>query len=241
MAFTVHPTGSASGFSEESALDSELHRLLHSLGDRMADFVVAPYHDGHFDITTSGSSYDVDVAAGDGFFGGHFVRSDATTTLTLDGSTTNEIFIVVDDARTDNAAIEYTSDGTTPSGQYVMKIWEVTTDGSGVTGTEDFRKYVAFSEEHSYESITGQKTGTTSTVATDVTGVVTVDHTFDHSYPRKADSVVATLNTLSDTSVAFAWIRTTNVTVDGFTVEARINNAGSSGSTADFLFQATGK
>ena len=241
MAFTVHPVGSNSGFSEESSVDSELHRLLHAFGGRIADFVVSPFHSGHFDITTSGTSYDVDVAAWDAFFSGHLVRSDATETVTVDGSTTNEIFIVVDDGRSGNAAVEYTSDGSTPSGQYVMKIWEVTTDGSGVTGTTDFRKYVPFPGKHPDESITGQKTGTTGTVATDVTGVVTVDHTFDHSYPQAAKTAVATLNTLSDTSVAFAWIRTTNVTTDGFTVEARIDNAGASGSTADFLFQATGK
>jgi hypothetical protein len=241
MGFSVYPVGGNTGFSEESDLDSELFRAIHAFGGRMEDFVVKPFHSGHFDITTSGSSYDVDVAAGDAFFSGHLVQSDATETVTVDGSTTNEIFLVVDDTKAGNAAVEHTSDGTTPPGQYVMKIWEVTTDGSGVTGTDDFRKYVAFPEKHPDESITGQKTGTTGTVATDVTGVVTVTHTFDHSYPQQAESVVATLNSLSDTSVAFAWIRTTNVTVDGFTVEARIDNAGASGSTADFLFQATGK
>jgi len=241
MAFTVHPVGSNSGFSEESALDSELHRLLHGFGGRLADFVVSPFGNGHFSLTTSGSSYDVDVAAGDAFFGGHFVRSDSTVTITVDASTTNEVFLVVDDTKTGNAAVEYTSDGSTPSGQYVMKIWEVTTDGSGVTGTSDFRKYVAFPEDDPDESITGLKTGTTGTIDTGSTGVKTVTHTFTNPYRDRIDSVVATLNSLTDTAVNFGWIRTKNVTTSGFDVEVKVTKSGASGSTADFHFNANGK
>lgn len=241
MAFTVHPIGSATGFSEESELDSELHRLLHSFGDRMSDFVVSPFGGGDFDITTSTSSYDVDIAAGDAIIQGHLVRSDSPVTLTVDGSATNEIFLVVDDGQTDNATVTYTSNGSTPSGQYTMKLWEATTDGSGVTGSTDFRKYIAFPEDDPDESITGLKLGTTGTVDISSTGVKTVDVTFTNPYRARIDSVIATPNAVTDTNVALAYVRTTNVTVDGFTVETRVDTSGGSGSTADFHYNAYGK
>jgi hypothetical protein len=241
MAFTVYPIGSASGFSEESELDSELHRLLHAFGGRMSDFIVDPFTNGHFDITTSTSSYDVDIAAGDAFTGGHLTRSTSTVTLTVDASTTNEVFLVVNDAKTGNASIESTSDGTTPSGQYVLKLWEVTTDGSGVTGTTDFRRYVPFHVHEADQSITGLKTGTTGTVDISSTGVKTVSYTFAYSYQDHIDSVIATLNSLTDTAANFGYIRTKNVTVDGFDVEAKVSKSGGSGSTADFHFNANGQ
>ena len=147
MAFTVYPVGADSGFSEESAINSERDRLVAALGGRMATFVADPFTGGDFSLTTSGSSYDVDVAPGDAFVGGHFVRSNSTVTVTVDGSATNELFVVVDDAESNNATITSTSDGSTPSGQYVVKIHEVTTHGSGVTGTTDFRPFVPFRQD----------------------------------------------------------------------------------------------
>lgn len=246
MAFTVHPIGSATGFAEQSELDSELDRLISGLGGRMADFVVSPFGGGDFDLTTSGSSYDVDVAPGDAFVGGHFVQSDTVVTITVDGSATNEVFLVVDDAQTGNAAIEYTSDGSDPPGQHVVKLHEVTTDGSGVTGTTDFRPYVAFPDLQPDESITGKKetpqgTPDPPSVSTESTGVVTVTVTFDRPYRDRIDSVVASLDNLTDTAVNFGWTRTKNVTVDSFDIEVKVTKAGASGSTAEFHWVAHGK
>lgn len=240
MAFTVYPVGSNTGFSEESDLDSEFFRAIHALGGRMADFVVSPFQSGHFDITTSGSSYDVDVAAGDAFVNGHFVQSDATETVTVDGSTTNEIFLVIDDANAGNGAIEYTSDGSTPSGQYVMKIWEVTTDGSGVTGSTDFRPWVAFPSDAVNETIIGLQKATVTGQAIDSTGVFTTAVSFPRSYITAVDDVEVYLDALTDTGAAFGFMRAKNVTVDGFDLEYKVTAAGATGATADFGYKANG-
>jgi len=205
--------------------------------------IADPFTGGDFDITTSGSSYDVDIAAGDAFLGGHLVRNDAAITLTLDGSTTNEIFLVVSDSATGNAQVTYTSDGSTPSGLYVMKIWEATTDGSGVTGTTDFREYVPFRDDQANRNITGRKSGTSGTVATDSVAVVTVSVTFDNPYQNGVDRATASLNAVSDNAVEFGWIRVdpSSISTTGFTIEARVTAAASSGATADFTWEAYGK
>ena len=245
MAFSVYPVGANTGFSEESALDSEKDRLIAALGGRMADFVVLPFSQGHFDLTTSGSSYDVDVAAGDAFMGGHLTRMDATETVTVDASATNELFLVVDDAEADNAAIQYTSDGTTPSGQYVLKLWDVTTDGSGVTGTTDRRRYVPFPNQDPRESITGLKDTSqgnpaSPSVGTDSTGIKTVTVTFDNPFQSEVFSVVASLDSVSDTAVNIGWIKTNNVTVDGFDIDVKVTKSGASSSTATLDWIAQG-
>lgn len=242
MAFTVYPVGSNSGFSEESELDSELHRLMHALGGRMNDFVVDPYSGGDFDITTSASSFDVDIAAGEAFTGGHLVDSDATETRTLNASVTSEIFLVVDDTETDNANIVAQDQGDAdPTGQFVMKLWEATTDGSGVTGTTDFRPYVAFREDVVETSITGRKTGEFTGASVESTGVFTVSVTFTHPYVVAADSVVVSLNGLTDTGVSFGFIRAKNITTSGFDIEYHIDQSGAAGSTCDFNWVAHGE
>jgi len=249
MAIEAYPVGADSGFSEESAINSERDRLIAALGGRMADFIVAPFSSGHFDESHSGSSYDITIDTGGNglaFLGGHLVENDAAITLTLDASTTNEIFLVVRDAATGNAEVVFTSDGTTPSGQHVMKIWEATTDGSGVTGTTDFRKYIAFPNLDPDESVTGLKetrqgTPDPPSVSTETSGVKTVDVTFDQPYRNHVFGVVATLNSLTDTAVNFGWIRAKNVTTSGFTIEAKVTKTGASGSTADFNWQANGQ
>jgi len=246
MAFDVYPVGANSGFSEESSIDSEKDRDVSSLGGRLTNFVVAPFSNGDFGITTSGSSLDVDVAPGAAFMGGHRVVSDATETITVDPSTTNHIWLVVRDSETGNAIIVYNTDGSTPAGAYATKLWEVTTDSSGVTGTTDTRRYVPYPNLDPAESITGLKatpqgTPATPSIALDSTGVKAVSVTFDHAYRDQVFAVVATLNNLDDTAASFGWIRTKNVTVDGFDIEAKVDKQGSSGSTADFSWTAQGR
>lgn len=246
MAFDVYPVGANSGFSEESSIDSEKDREIVSLGGRITNFVVAPFSNDDFGITTSGSSLDVDVAPGTAFMGGHRVVSDATVTLTLDASSTNHIWLVVRDGEAGNATVEYNTDGSTPSGLYATKLWEVTTDSSGVTGTTDTRRYVPYPNLDPAESITGLKatlqgSPATPSVSTASTGVKTVDVTFDRSYREEIFAVVASLNNLDDTAASFGWIRTKNVTVDGFTIEAKVDKQGGSGTTADFSWTAQGR
>lgn len=243
MAIEAYPVGSDSGFSEESAINSERDRLISNLGGRMADHIVDPFTGGDFDITTSGSSLDVDIAVGDAFLGGHLVRNDAAITLTVDSSSTNEIFLVVADSPTGNAQVTYTSDGSTPSGLYVMKIWEAVTDSSGVTGTTDYREYVPFREDQANGAITGRKAGTSGTIAIDTTGVKTASVTFTNPYQNGVDQANAWLNALGDTAAEFGYIRVdpTSISTTGFTIEAKVTAAGGSGTTADFDWEAYGK
>lgn len=241
MAFDVYPVGANSGFGEESSIDSEKDRSIVALGGRLADFVVSPFADGDFDITTSGSSLDVDVAPGEAFLGGHRVVSDATTTLTLDASSTNYIWLVVRDAATGNAVIEYNTDGSTPSGLYAIELWEAVTDSSGVTGTTDRRPYVPFPDDADADGITGRKTGTTGPVSVASTGEQTVDVTFANPYRFSLDRVLVSLETLDDTAVNFGWEKVESKTADGFTVRVKITKAGASGSEATFAWTAYGE
>jgi len=182
MAFTVYPVGADSGFSEESAINSDRDRLVAALGGRMATFVVDPFTGGDFSLTTSTSSYDVDVAAGDAFAGGHLVRSDSTVTVTVNASVTSEIFLVVADAESGNAAIKAQDKATAdPSGAYVVKLHEVTSDGSGVTGTADFRPFVPFRQDSPVNAITGQQEAFVTGQAIDATGDFTTSVTFPQS------------------------------------------------------------
>lgn len=242
MAFTVYPVGANSGFSEESNLDSEFFRAIHNLGGRMANFVVSPFTNNHFNATNP-TGTDIQIAAGDAFVGGHFVQMDSAVTRTLNTSVTSEIFLVVDDAKSNNAAIVAQDKSTTdPSGQYVIKLWEATTDSSTITGTTDFRDYVPFRDGNSVlDSITGKKSGNSGTIAVDTTGVKTVSVSFTHAYQTAVDDVQATLNSLGDTAVTFGFIRVKNVSTTGFTIEAYVTTAGASGTTADFNWTAYGK
>lgn len=242
MAWDVYPTGADSGFSEETQLSSEFARKISALGGRMEDFVVDPFTGGDFSLTTSASSFDVDVAAGEAFMGGHFVKSDATVTVTVNASVTSELFLVVDDAETNNVSIVAQDKATAdPTGSYVMKLWEVTSDGSGVTGTTDFRYYVAFREAVTEDTITGRKVGTYTGASVDTNGVFTVSVTFTNPYIDAADEVLVSLDTLTDTAVEFGYMRTKNVTTTGFDIEYSIGPSGASGSTADFHWIAHGR
>ena len=246
MAIEAYPVGANSGFSEESAIDSEKDRLVQQAGGRMSDHIVDPFTGGHFDESHSGTSLDVTIdtgGTGKAFLGGHLVVNDAAITITVDASSTNEIFLVVADSPTGNAQVTYTSDGSTPSGLYVMKIWEAVTDSSGVTGTTDFREYVPFREDAVAASITGRKSGTSGTIAIDTTGVKTASVTFTNPYQNAVDQANAWLNALGDTAAEFGYIRVdpTSISTTGFTIEAKVTAAGGSGTTADFDWEAHGK
>ena len=245
MVIEAYPVGADTGFSEESAINSDRDRLISANGGRMSDHIVDPFTSGHFDESHSGSSLDIDIdtnGSGKAFLGGHLVVNDTTITLTLDASSTNEIYLVVRDSATGNAEVTYTSDGSTPSGQYVMQLLEATTDSSGVTATTDYRDYVPYRDDQPARGITGRKSGVSGTIATDSTGVKTVTVTFTHPYQSGCDRATAWLNAVSDTSVEFGWLRVDPSTIDtaGFTIEARVSAAASSGATADFTWETDG-
>jgi len=245
MAFSVYPVGANTGFSEESELDSEQSRLIAALGGRMSNFVVLPFSQNHFNLTNP-SGLDAEIAAGDAFTGGHYVSMDAAETRTLSASTTSEIFLVVDDAEADNAAIVAQDAATAdPTGQYVLKLWEATTDGSTITGQSDFRPYVPFPNQGPRESVTGLKDTTqgspaSPSVGTDSTGIKTVSVSFDNPFRSNVFSVVASLDSVSDTAVNIGWIKTNNVTVDGFDIDVKVTKSGASSSTATLDWIAQG-
>lgn len=241
MAFTVYPIGSDSGFSEESAINSEQDRLVAALGGRMATFVVDPFTGSDFGLTTSTSNYDVDVAAGDAFTGGHFFRSDSTETVTVNASVTSEIFLVVADSESDNAAFVAQDKPTTdPTGQYVVKLHEVTSDGSGVTGTTDFRPFVPFRQDSPVNAITGQQEGTVTGQAIDSTGDFTTNVTFPQAYQTGVDSVTVYIDSLSDNTARVVNMHATGVSTTGFTLHYSVDTAGGSSATADFGYSANG-
>jgi len=240
MAFDVYPVGANTGFSEESSIDSEKDRDVAALGGRLADHVADPVG-GDFAITTSGSSLDVDVAAGTAFVIGHRVVSDAIVTLTVDASTTNYIWLVLRDGASGNAVIEYNTTGSAPSGVAAMKLFEVDTDSSGVTATRDFRPPTAFAADAvatSVDSIADQ----TADQAVDATGVQTFTVTLPQPFPTALDHVELTLAKLTDTAVVLDYVRVppSNMARDSFQVEYDVSGAGASGATANWFYTARG-
>lgn len=244
MAFTVYPVGSSSGFSEESELDSDLHRLMHAFGGRLDNFVVDPFNSNHFNLTNP-SGLDAQVASGDAVIGGHLVRMDSAVTKTLNASVTSEIFLVVDDAETNNAAIVAQDKPTAdPTGQYVEKLWEATTDGSTITGTTDFRHYVGFRGDTVATGLSGRKTGSYTGAAIDSNGVFTVSVTFTNPYIDGIDTVLVSLNDLTasqPSNFQLGYLRAKNYAVDGFDIEYNVANSASAGDTADFNWVAHGR
>lgn len=244
MVIETYPVGANSGFSEESELDSERDRLISAHGGRMANHIVDPFSGGDFDITTSPSDFQIDIAGGFALMGGHLVENGTNITKTINPNTTSEVFLRVDDNPTGNAEIvaQDKSDAD-PNGDYVMRIWEVTTDGSGTTGTTDFREYVPFREDQTNRSVTGRKAGTSGTIPIDSVGIQTVSVTFSQPYQNSADQANCWVNSLDDTGVDFQWWRVdpTTISKTGFTIEANINGAVGTNTTADFSWEAYGK
>lgn len=243
MAITAYPTGSDTGFSEETAISSGYDTILNDFAGRIQNIVLVPFNANHFDEQHSSSSLDIDIAAGFALMGGHLVESDAIVTKTLDASTTNELFLVVRDSATGNAEIVAQDSATSdPSGQEVMKIWEATTDSNGVTGTDDHRPYIPLRGNVAERTLTGAKRGTSGTIAIDTTGVKTVSVTFTHPYQTACDGATASLSGLDDTAAEFGFIRVdpTTISTTGFTIEAKVTAAASSG-TADFRWEAHGR
>jgi len=239
MTIATYPAGTESGFTDATALNSERERLINNLGGRMASFVSKPFAQGDYD-TTGASGLDVDVAAGEAFVEGHLVISDATETITLADNATNQVYITVDDALTDEAAIEAKTGGTTPSRKHYMQIAEVTTSSGSVDSITDNRPYVPYRESSVSNSITGRKSGTSGDIAIDSTGVKSVSVSFSNDYRTNIDDAQATLNKITDTSVEFGFVRVTSLATSGFTVEAKVTTAAGSGATANVNWAAMG-
>jgi len=114
-----------------------------------------------FSLTTSTTSHDVTVAPGEAFVSGWCVR-DVSTTLTLPANATSEIVVGWDldavynsstDADRDAADKTIVARRANVSTQYpAVGIFEVTTDGSGVTSVSDLRNIGATLDKTTYET-----------------------------------------------------------------------------------------
>jgi len=239
MTIATYPTGTETGFTESTALNSERDRLLNSLGDRQLSFVSRPFSQSDYNVSGAGS-LDVDIAAGVAFVSGHLVINDATITKTLDDNATNDVYIIVDDAETDNAAISYETGGSTPTAKYSMQIATVTTSSGTIDSTTDERPYVPYRENSTNDSITGRKSGVSGDMDVATTGVKTVSVSFSNQYRNNADNAQVTLQNLDNTSVEFGYIRVTSLSTSGFTIEANVVTSGSSGDVANFYWEAYG-
>jgi len=243
MTTECYPVGADTGFSEKGEINSELDRLLWSLGERLQDFVADPFNGNDFGLTTSGSSYDVDIAPGVAFLNGHIFRSDATETVTVDANATNELFIIVEDSKTNNASFEYTSDGSTPANKYAMKIWEITTDGSGVTGTTDTRPFAPFHLTGIEKNAYGRQVGS-ETFAVDSKTVLTTTVNIPNPYPNALDEVLLQITARDQTDFKLAYAPTvlgSSMSPDSFDIEVNVSAASSTGGASiDVGWQAFG-
>lgn len=96
-----------------------------------------------FTETHSGTSYDVTIDPGEAFVFGSWVVTDASTTVTLSGSTANQrVFVGWNKDGSDDLIIGTPSAFASASGDTDKKIplWEFDTDGSGVTASRDVRE-----------------------------------------------------------------------------------------------------
>lgn len=87
---------------------------------------------GRFGATTSAASLDVTLGPGRAVIDNSLIRLNINTTVTLTASSTNGVWLQVDGT----FAVE--TDGERPTPRAV-KLWEFTTDGSGVTAETDLR------------------------------------------------------------------------------------------------------
>lgn len=238
MAYTVYPAGTDTNL-DPVEVNSEQDRQVTAHGGRMATHVVDPAG-GDYSLTTSGSSYDVDVAPGTAFISGHLVSLTATETVTVNGSVTSDLFLVVDDAKTDNAAlVAQDQSASNPTGQYVVKLHTIASDGSGVTSTTDLRPWVAYRQDAAATSITGLQTGSVSGLATDSMGAQSTTVQFARAYQTAVDSVQVYLDSIQGGLVTNE--HATSITQSGFTLNYNVVNAGSSGDTATFGYAARGQ
>jgi len=95
-----------------------------------------------FAETSSGTSFDVTIDAGEGFVYGSWLAKDSSTTVTLASSTSNQtVYVGWNKGGTDDVIVGTSSDFATATGDTDEKIplFDFDTDGSGVTSVTDRR------------------------------------------------------------------------------------------------------
>jgi len=97
-----------------------------------------------FEETSSGSSFDVTIDAGEAFVFGSWVAKDTATTVSLASSTTNQVvYVGWNKNGTDDVIVGLEAAFSLASGDADQKIplWEFDTDASGVTNVTDQRQF----------------------------------------------------------------------------------------------------
>lgn len=108
-----------------------------------------------YGISTSSTSFDVNIEGGVAVINGNQIgkTSDSTVTKTLTSNATNYIFLG------DDGNLDINTTGTQPSNS--IKLYEVTTDGNGVTNVTDSRDDTVSIDDpldaHSLEATNGKK------------------------------------------------------------------------------------
>lgn len=101
-----------------------------------------------FAETSSGSSLDVDIDAGEAFVFGTWLAIDTTTTVTLTASTNGQtVYVGWNKDGSDDVIVGLSSAFESASGDTDMKIplWDFDTDGTGVTASTD-RRLIGYSQ-----------------------------------------------------------------------------------------------
>lgn len=91
---------------------------------------------GAFDYV-SDTGLDCTIDTGEAFVGGSYVARDTQTTVTLNASTTNYVAVGYDYTATDALVVDI--EANFPSTSESVRVWEVTTDSTSVTGTSNLR------------------------------------------------------------------------------------------------------
>lgn len=85
-------------------------------------------------VSSPSSSFDVDIDTGEALVGGRYVARDTQTTVTLPSNSTTTIVVGVNQQTRDGVVVD-----TSGTPDIELALADVTTDGSGVTGTTDRR------------------------------------------------------------------------------------------------------
>lgn len=212
--------------------------LLTGIGNRLqrSDFVVSGLSCGH-------SGLNVTVALGEAMIAGYRVsKADAFSAVALNASATNYVWLQVpqDGVGATGASVVVTTSSTPPSGGPSLLLEKATTDGSGVTASEDHRTYQAdlWLEPIAWASL--QVTGSSISIVKSQ-GLASVSrssagtYTLTLSLPMVGDTEVAGLATpwsMGSTGLYQGGIQRASATTCSFTVW----NSGGSAADKDGLW-----
>jgi hypothetical protein len=167
LAQAIRSGGNTDGFVSRSGV-----RLVE---DSEGDLPTGPL--GTFDETSSATSLDVTISAGEAVVGGAYLATDETFTVTLPASTTTTALLAVQDGVADSILVDEVAaldpdDSRTP-------LFDFTTDSNGVTSVVDRRQLGSLIRDrfiqHESEIVSGETRTVQSGRAVTVGDSLTVD------------------------------------------------------------------